>query len=88
MQIDSHQHFWRYDAVRDAWITDEMRVLQRDFLPERFEPDAGTDGMDATVAVFCKLSGFITEADWDNWNRELLEPYRLGLARVPAGGFV
>jgi len=34
MKIDSHQHFWRYDAVRDAWITESMAVLKRDFLPE------------------------------------------------------
>jgi predicted TIM-barrel fold metal-dependent hydrolase len=26
MQIDSHQPFWIYDAARDSWITDEMRV--------------------------------------------------------------
>jgi L-fuconolactonase len=51
MQIDSHQHFWRYDAARDAWITDEMRVLQRDFLPEHLGPELRANGMDATVAV-------------------------------------
>jgi L-fuconolactonase len=51
MQIDSHQHFWRYDAVRDAWITDRMRVLQRDFLPEHLAPELVTNGIDATVAV-------------------------------------
>jgi predicted TIM-barrel fold metal-dependent hydrolase len=31
MNIDSHQHFWRYDAVRDSWNTDEKRALQRGF---------------------------------------------------------
>jgi L-fuconolactonase len=29
----------------------------------------------ANPNVFCKFSGLITEADWDNWNAELLEPY-------------
>jgi hypothetical protein len=29
MRIDSHQHFRRCHAVRDAWITDKMRVLRR-----------------------------------------------------------
>lgn len=33
MRIDSHQHFWKYDPVRDAWITDNMKVIQRDFYP-------------------------------------------------------
>jgi L-fuconolactonase len=34
MRIDSHQHFWKYDATRDTWITDRMHVLKRDHLPE------------------------------------------------------
>lgn len=51
MQIDSHRHFWRYDAVRDSWIADAMRVLRRDFLPERPEPELNANGIDATVAV-------------------------------------
>jgi len=32
--IDAHQHFWRYDPVRDAWITKEMAVIRRDFFPD------------------------------------------------------
>jgi len=51
MRIDSHQHFWRYHAVRDAWITGEMRVLRRDFLPEDLAPQLIANGIDATVAV-------------------------------------
>ncbi len=31
--IDSHQHFWKYDSVTHNWITDEMSVLQKNFLP-------------------------------------------------------
>jgi L-fuconolactonase len=33
MKIDAHQHFWEFDPIRDAWITDDMAVLRRDFLP-------------------------------------------------------
>src|SRR6266852_1009620 len=51
MNIDSHQHFWRYDAVRDAWITDAMAVLRRDFLPEHLAAELTANGMDASVAV-------------------------------------
>lgn len=51
MNIDSHQHFWRYDAVRDAWITDSMGVLKRDFLPEQLGPEMVANGMDASIAV-------------------------------------
>ena len=51
MRVDSHQHFWRYDPVRDAWITDEMAVLKRDFLPADLLPELRANGIDACVAV-------------------------------------
>src|SRR5882762_6805604 len=51
MNIDSHQHFWRYDAVRDAWIPEAMAVLQRDFLPEHLVTELTANAMDASVAV-------------------------------------
>ena len=38
MTIDSHQHFWRFHPVRDAWITEEMAVLRRDYLPADLAP--------------------------------------------------
>jgi L-fuconolactonase len=51
MNIDSHQHFWRYDAIRDNWITDEMSILKRDFLPEDLIPQLVSNGIDGCVAV-------------------------------------
>ena len=51
MKIDSHQHFWRYDSVRDAWITDSMAVLRRDFLPEHLAAELAANGIDASIAV-------------------------------------
>lgn len=51
MRIDSHQHFWRYDPARDGWITDEMSVLKRDFLPGDLAPELGANGIDASIAV-------------------------------------
>lgn len=50
-KIDSHQHFWRFDPVRDSWITDEMRVIQRDFLPEDLAPILKRNGISGCVAV-------------------------------------
>jgi L-fuconolactonase len=35
--IDAHQHFWNFDPARDAWITEEMKNLQRDWLPVDIE---------------------------------------------------
>jgi L-fuconolactonase len=51
VKIDSHQHFWRYDAARDAWITDSMAVLKRDFLPEHLAAELAANGVDASIAV-------------------------------------
>lgn len=36
--IDAHQHFLKYDPKRDLWITDEMKVLQNNYLPADIEP--------------------------------------------------
>src|SRR5208283_2301917 len=51
MRIDAHQHFWKFDPVRDAWITEEMGVLRRDFLPEDLAPELSANRMDASIAV-------------------------------------
>jgi L-fuconolactonase len=51
MRVDSHQHFWHYNAARDFWITDEMPVLKRDYLPADLLPELSALGIKATVAV-------------------------------------
>jgi len=51
MKIDSHQHFWKFDPVRDNWINDEMKVIQRDFLPQDLEPLLKQNGFDGCVIV-------------------------------------
>jgi L-fuconolactonase len=51
MQIDAHQHFWHYDPVRDSWITEDMSVLKRDFLPEDLRPLLEAQGVEGTVVV-------------------------------------
>lgn len=51
MKIDAHQHFWQFDPVRDAWITDDMRVLQRDFMPQDLLPSLQQHGIAGCVAV-------------------------------------
>ncbi|MGB9466308.1 MAG: amidohydrolase family protein [Candidatus Acidiferrum sp.] len=51
MIIDSHQHFWKYDPVRDAWITDAMSVIKRDFMPEEFERECDANGVDGSIVV-------------------------------------
>lgn len=51
MQIDSHQHFWKFDPVRDSWIDGTMSVIQRDFTPEDIKPLLSANGMDGCVSV-------------------------------------
>lgn len=53
MKIDSHQHFWEYDPIRDHWMDDSMEILKQDFMPQDLEPvlyDAGFDGCIAVQA--------------------------------------
>jgi L-fuconolactonase len=51
MRIDAHQHFWKYDPVRDAWITDEMAPLKNDFLPDRLLPELAANNIAGCIAV-------------------------------------
>lgn len=51
MTIDSHQHFWYYQPERDTWITDEMSVIRRDFLPEDLALELDRNGVSASIAV-------------------------------------
>jgi L-fuconolactonase len=51
VRIDAHQHYWRYDPVRHAWITDDMRAIRRDFLPEQSAPLLAASGLDGAIAI-------------------------------------
>src|SRR3990170_4624532 len=62
MRIDSHQHFWRYNAAQHVWMTEAMAVLRRDFLPDDLLPLLKSAGVDATVAVQARQ--MLEETDW------------------------
>ena len=51
MTIDAHQHFWHFDPARDTWITEDMALIQRDFLPADLEPVLAQNGIDGCVAI-------------------------------------
>lgn len=51
IKLDSHQHFWRFDPVRDAWIDEDMRVIQRDFLPEDLKIQLDKQSINGCIAV-------------------------------------
>src|ERR1700760_1676543 len=61
MVIDAHQHFWRFNPVRDAWITEDMSAIRRDFLPADLAPELDAAGVDATIAVQADQSESETE---------------------------
>lgn len=51
MKIDSHQHFWEYDPVRDEWIDNSMEILKQDFMPQDLDPLLFDTGFDGCITV-------------------------------------
>lgn len=50
-RIDAHQHFWEYHRVRDAWITEEMAAIRRNFFPDDLKFVLDANGVSGCVAV-------------------------------------
>lgn len=51
MRIDAHQHFWKIDRNDYGWITPEIPVLFRDYLPSDLEPHLPKHGIGKTILV-------------------------------------
>ena len=49
--IDAHQHFWKFDPARDSWISGEMSLIQKDFIPVDLEILLQQHGVDGSVVV-------------------------------------
>ena len=62
MNIDSHQHFWRYSAAEYPWIGAGMERLARDYLPVNLEAAAAAVGISGTVAVQARQT--LEETRW------------------------
>jgi len=56
-RIDAHQHFWKYDPVRDSWINEAMHKIRRDFLPEHYR---------RVAAGHLVLGSVLMEGEWDS----------------------
>ena len=50
-KIDTHQHFWRFDPIRDNWITEDMGLIRKDVLPGEVEPLMKASGISGSIAV-------------------------------------
>jgi L-fuconolactonase len=51
MQVDTHVHFWKYNKLREAWITDDMKILQQDYLPHMLSPVLKRNEIEGCIAV-------------------------------------
>lgn len=51
MSIDSHVHFWKYDKKKHDWITDDMKVLRQNYLPEDLSMITRRNDIQGVVAV-------------------------------------
>ena len=49
--IDTHQHFWKYNSEDLSWVTDDMSVIRKDFLPEDLYPILEKNNVHGCVAV-------------------------------------
>ena len=49
--IDAHQHFWKFNSLKQAWINDEMATLKTDFLPHHLKPLLNEQSIKGCVAV-------------------------------------
>ncbi len=61
MIIDSHQHFWKYNPIRDSWIDDTMQIIRRDFLPKDLAPIFIKNKIDGCISVQADQSETETE---------------------------
>ncbi len=59
--IDAHQHLWSYQASEYSWISEEMNVLARDYLPEQLNDELKKTNVAGTVAVQARQTAGETE---------------------------
>ena len=42
--IDAHHHFWKYTDEDFGWISDAMKAIRKDFLPETLASEVQAAG--------------------------------------------
>jgi L-fuconolactonase len=60
--IDAHQHFWDLTRFQYPWMTADMQVLRRDYLPGDLRPVLDRMGVDLTV--FVQAQHNVDETEW------------------------
>lgn len=60
--IDSHQHFWQVGRFDYPWMSSDLGVLYRDYLPQDLVPTLQRNGVEQTVLV--QASNSVAESRW------------------------
>ena len=62
MIVDSHQHFWQVGRFEYPWMSPDLGVLYRDYLPEMLDPILKEHSVAKTILV--QASNSLAETDW------------------------
>jgi L-fuconolactonase len=60
--VDSHQHFWEVGRFDYPWMSPEVEVLCRDYLPPALASVLNRNGVDKTIVV--QASNSLEETSW------------------------
>lgn len=60
--IDSHQHFWQVGRFDYSWMSSDLGVLYRDYLPNDLAPIIQKNGIQKTILV--QASNSVAESRW------------------------
>ena len=61
-KIDSHHHFWKYNAAEYGWMNNRMDIIRRDFLPEDLRQEMSAAGINAAITVQARQN--LEETTW------------------------
>ena len=70
MRLDSHQHFWHYSPTEHTWMTDQMAILKRAYLPQDLQPLLASIDFDGCVSVQARQN-----LEETRWLLELADQY-------------
>ncbi|HOT13485.1 MAG TPA: amidohydrolase family protein [Bacteroidales bacterium] len=62
IKLDAHQHFWLYNPDEYAWIGENMKVLQNDFLPMQLQKELDSMSFDGSIVVQARQT--LEETEW------------------------
>lgn len=62
IRIDAHHHFWKYNPKEYEWISENMNLLKRDFLPEMLKQEISKVKVDGVISIQARQT--LEETDW------------------------